>query len=145
MTAIDALRDAHKELKKAVYPARKKAHATEGKLASTFREAMVIWDQMKADGMSLVDRVKGLEAVLRDVWPFTREWKYICSNCNDYGLSMGNCPGDATCGRHKPHLPHEFGTPCWCELGRRFREKPRGGPDDFKAAGRTSKPSRVGR
>lgn len=144
MKFVDPVREAHKELKAAVKPARREAHAKEGRLAATFREAMKAWDQMKADGATLQARVTGLEAMLRDVWPFTREWKYLCSGCEDGGLVFARCPGDATCGRPKEHLPHSYGTPCWCSLGSRFKSKPRGA-DDFTAAGRTSKPARVGR
>lgn len=140
----DPIRQAHQELRKAVPAARRKAHATEGALAAAFREAMVLWDQQKAAGASFADRLKGLDALIRQVWPFTREWKFLCDGCSDYGLVMSNCPGDATCGRGKQHLPHEFGKPCWCSLGSRFKEKPRHA-DDFTQAGRSKQPTRVGR
>jgi hypothetical protein len=144
MTAIDALRQAHQLLRKAVPQSRRKAHQTEGKLASAFRDAMHLWDQLKANGGTLADFLPGLERTLRDAWPQTREWKFLCSQCSDYGLVMAVCPGDATCGRTRPHLPHDFGTPCWCEPGKRYRVKPKPSPDDFTQAGR-SKPTRVGR
>lgn len=144
MNFVDPVREAHKELKAAVRPARREAHAKEGQLASTFRIAMTTWDQMKADGATLDALTRGMEAMLRDVWPFTREWKYLCANCEDGGLVFGQCPGDATCGRHKEHMAHSYGTPCWCSLGSRFKGRQRSA-DDFTAAGRTSKPTRPGR
>lgn len=110
-----------------------KASTTLGRIVL---DAMKEWRDMKAQGIALADRVKGLEAVLREVWPFAREWKYLCAQCDDLGVKIAECPGDATCGRSKEHLPHTFGTPCWCALGQRFKDKPRS-EDDFTAAGRT--------
>jgi hypothetical protein len=118
---------------------------TDGKLAAIFRDTMVMWDQLKANGASLDERVRGLENVLRGAWPFTREWKYVCDHCNDTGLMMAECPGDRTCGRPRPHGAHEFGRSCWCELGKKFRDKPKPAPEDFAAAGKTRKPTLVGR
>lgn len=113
-------------------------------LAAGVMDAMRLWDEQKAAGVPLADRQRALFGVIRDLWPVTREWKYLCTNCSDSGLAIAVCPGDATCGRSKAHLAHEFGTPCWCGLGSRFREKPKPGPEDFTEAGR-SKPTRIGR
>lgn len=121
------------------------AQKVDGKLAVAFGEAMRIVDAQRDAGVPLTERLKGLEAVLRSVWPSVREWKYVCNECHDTGLRMGICPGDATCFRHKAHLPHDFGRPCWCSKGSRFQVKAKPDPSDFQAAGRTSKPSRVGR
>lgn len=119
----------------------------DGILAQTLKAAMGFWDAMKADGASFQARCEALERTLRASWPFTREWKYLCQTCGDYGLEMLECPGDTTCGRLKPHLPHDFGRPCWCSAGARFRGKPKPAPEDFAAAGKTkSKPfTRIGR
>ena len=124
---------------------------TESQLADTVQEALRLWDAQKAEGLPKETRAKNLEQVLRVAWPKGREsgWKYLCTGCNDYGLVMSECPGDATCGRDKAHLPHEFGTPCWCSLGKRFKKPERGPDDDFTTAG-TAKPrhrsfSRMGR
>lgn len=116
-------------------------------LVQTFREAMRIWDAQKAEGISRADRVLGLAQSLKAAWPKGREegWKYLCTGCSDYGLEMHECPGDATCGRDKPHLPHEFGTPCWCSAGKRFKA-PAKTADDFTGAGTvTRKPKQWSR
>jgi hypothetical protein len=118
-----------------------------GVLARTFRAAMVIWDAQKAEGVSKAERVAGLEKTLRVAWPQTREWKYLCGECRDTGLVIRECDGDPQCGcskKHQPHLPHEYGTACWCSLGAKFR-KPKPEPEDYAQAGRTQKMSRVGR
>ncbi len=109
-------------------------------LVETFKGAMLVWDGQKADGVPVVSRIEALSISLRLSWPGqTREWKYLCQHCSDYGLVMAECDGDATCGRDKRHLPHEFGTPCWCSNGNRFRGKPDPKPDDFASAGKTPK------
>lgn len=120
-----------------------------GELRAAYNEAMKFWDEQQAAGTPFTDRVHALEGLLREVWPFTREWKYLCKPCFDTGLVIASCPGDATCGRPRQHGPHDFGTPCWCSLGARFKSPAPAGPDDVEAAGRVKKParqfSRVGR
>ena len=117
---------------------------TDLQLGKTFVAAMELWDGQKANGVTIEDRLICLERTLRAAWPQTREWKFLCQNCRDYGLVIEQCAGDATCGRDRPHLPHDYGTPCWCSAGQRFRERPKPSPEDFTAAGQ-SKPTRIGR
>src|SRR3990167_3501486 len=94
-----------------------------GVLSQTFTAAMALWDQQKADGVGREDRLICLEKTLRAAWPQTREWKYLCRTCADYGLEMATCDGrSGRCGRTRPHLPHEFGTACWCNAGQKFRK-----------------------
>ena len=119
-----------------------------GRLAGAVTEALQIRDEMKAGGASPEQLHASLEAVIRDVWPKGRSepW-HSCGTCSDYGLEMHDCPGDAACGRPRKHAPHDYGTPCWCEKGRRFREKPKPEPSEFTDAGKTpkrSQPTRFG-
>lgn len=125
-----------------------------GNLAQTFTIAMRQWDTQKADGVTVFERLRGLEASLRAAWPQGRErpWQALCADCDDYGLVMARCPGDVTCGPNpgtshprRPHMPHDFGSACHCPKGDRFREKPAPTPDDFTAAGKTTKLQRLGR
>jgi hypothetical protein len=85
------------------------------------------------------------ERSIRLAWPSVREWKYLCHTCDDYGLEMGFCPGDRTCGRDKQHLPHEFGRPCWCSAGAKFRKREVNPDVDHLEAGKTPKPKRFTR
>lgn len=134
---------AHQQKARAVKAARRKAQQTEGPLAATFRVAMEHWDAQKADGVSFAERAKGLEQSLRAAWPKGREegWKYLCDDCSDYGLVMGKCPGNTTCGRTFPHQAHDFGWPCVCPKGARFREKPKSPSDGLTSAGKSPKKS----
>lgn len=152
--ALQGLSDAHGqgELIRAMARLRgavrseRRADAAGGTLAQTFTAAMAIWDQDKANGVTRLDRLIGLDRTLRMAWPVTREWKYMCQSCSDYGLAMSACPGDATCGREKAHNPHEFGTPCWCDAGARYRAKAKPTAEDFTAAGKSpAKPQRLGK
>ena len=85
-------------------------------------------------------------AGLRDTWPRRRPkpwWKcfsrYQCDVCRDYGLILSEiaCPGDGECGDIIPHGAHEFGWPCHCVKGARFRP-PVKSADDFQQARKTT-------
>lgn len=160
--ALDALAKAHgsaeltsamRTVQRTVRTNRKAAGKEVGPFARAVMEALDYRDTLKAQGVSGKDLDKGLEAVLREVWPKGQgdpndpRWA-LCAECNGYGLVMHDCPGDATCGRYQTHAPHDYGTPCWCDKGRRFREKPKPEASEFTDAGKTPKrsgPSRFGR
>jgi hypothetical protein len=139
--------------RKQIFAGRRAAAIVEGRLSRAFADVMRMWDEWRAAAAlpngtpmpSMAERLKGLEAVLRDVWPFTREWKYLCSPCEDNGAVWKDCPGDQRCGRQKTHLAHTYVEPCHCDRGRAFREKPRPGPEDFTAATRSKPMTRMGR
>lgn len=116
----------------------------EGVLAETIRTALQIRDQMKADGATTQECHAALEKTLRASWPQRREWKYLCQDCRDYGLITVECDGGRSCGRDQPHLPHDYGTPCWCSRGEQFKAKPKA-DDDFTQAGTARKMTRLGR
>lgn len=121
---------------------------TESKLASAYLDCLPILDRMKAAGVPFLERIKGLEGVLRQFWPFTREWTYRCSECCDYGLQLRQCDGEqhrCGLGKGKPHLPHDYGTPCWCAEGARYRKRERTDQTAVEAAATVRKPSRFGR
>lgn len=117
-----------------------------GTLAQTIREALEMRERMKADGATWEALDVAMERTVRAAWPKGREtaWMYLCPECRDYGLIMHDCPGDATCGRPKPHLAHDYGTPCWCDKGRRFKERPKS-EQDFTQATKSKPPTRWGR
>ena len=144
--ALKALSDAHggKALAQAfnalqghVRQARRAARAQYGTLAQTFMAAMQIWDAQKAEGVPKAERLQGLEKTLKASWPQTRVWKYLCNECMDIGLVYYDCSGGSECGRHKPHLAHTYGRPCFCAKGERFRDKQKPAAEDFKQAGFT--------
>lgn len=118
---------------------------TAGTLAATIQEALRLVDVQRAAGMSESELATFLELTVRTAWPVGRPWIYICQHCHDCGLRMQTCPGDATCGRSKRHAPHEFGEPCWCGVGNRFRLKPKTDDDFTQATKQPKKPVRFGR
>src|SRR6185503_9128267 len=113
--------------------ARREAASRLGTLAKTYIAAMAIWDRQKADGVPLEARYEAMEQSIRLAWPRGREhaWHFLCASCSDYGLEMHQCPGDASCGRQRPHLAHDYGRPCWCQKGARFKDKPKPTGEDF--------------
>lgn len=162
MTVKDALREAHQLLRKAV-PAKRKLPHTDSVLAQTYHAAMVQWDQQKADGMPLAERLAALEKILRAAWPFTRTWHYGCDACSDTGWEPGVCRngscgrpfklpkqrGDDWTGRGRCTEGHTFVRPCSCAKGRAFWQQlmhERSPEDAITTAARTSKSmTRLGR
>lgn len=110
-------------------------------LSKTIFEAMKVRSEMLTDGASQTEANAVLEEAVRKAWPTVREWKYLCSKCSDYGLEMRECPGDATCGRPNPHLPHEYGMPCTCSRGERYRPKSQASTDE--SLGKRKKPAKT--
>jgi len=153
-TALAALAEAHgpaalayayAKLKTAVRRQRREQQIS-SVLGATIDAAVRLRLQMREDGASEQELAAGLEQTVRASWPFTREWKYLCHNCDDTGGEWRACPGDATCGRDAPHRPHDFVKPCWCSLGRRFREKtkPTDGDDFTESTKGKHRPTRFG-
>lgn len=119
----DVLKEEHRALRQAVSLSRhawKKSHSV---LVRSIYTALDQWDTQKADGVPHEERAQYLERTVRACWPFVREWKYLCHLCNDTGLVMHECSGDATCGRGKPHNWHTYGVPCRCGKGSGFRPR----------------------
>ena len=137
--SLDALRKSHQELRKAVPKLRAIARQEDGDLHALGKETFRIWDRMRENGESFEDRCAYLVGILKQILRFGREWKYLCQQCDDYGLILAECSGDSACGRHKPHLAHSFGTPCVCSKGNAFRA-PAPTSSDYTAAGKTAKP-----
>lgn len=102
--------------------------------------------ELRANGADREAIDLATERLVKSRWPMGRTWKYLCEGCADYGLEMGFCPGDRTCGRDKQHLPHAFGRPCWCSAGAKFKRRETNPDADFQQAGKVQKPlKRFGR
>lgn len=149
-----ALADAFRTTQRMVQQKRRKQKQVFGPLATAVMECIQLRDKMKADGVTGDDLNRGLEGVLRDMWPKphgrTAPWRLLCEKCNDYGYEYFQCPGDHTCGpnpaKHedrKPHAPHEFVRPCFCAKGRTMLEKREHTPDD--ATTQAAKPKKMTR
>lgn len=142
MTFIDPLKQAHDLLRAAVGPSRKLAHKVEGKLATAFREAMHLWDALKAKGGTMTDLVAGLEQTLRQHWPKGEcgcpRCRWTCRDCEDIGAIFERRSARIYGGQMVSVV-----VPCHCLKGNRFRPKAVD-QDDFRQAAR-SKPTRIGR
>lgn len=163
---LPELIEAHRTLRRKIRASRLKQSSAFGPLATAYGEMVTLSDEMKANGATFEERQYGIDATLRQMWPFTRAWKYLCDRCNDTGLVMRICRDGDRCdgvstradsafqpaGKFarlctlSPDYEHEYGQPCLCSLGSRFRERPKHESGDFSNAGRGSqKPTRVGR
>jgi hypothetical protein len=92
--------------------------------------------EMKAAGSDERACDAAVERSLREVWPFTREWKYLCNACDDTGLQL-TLEQTTVYGTREVWI----GRPCQCSLGNRFRPKA-ASEQDFTQAGKTPKPQK---
>jgi hypothetical protein len=136
-----------------------------GKLASAFKEAMVMAAQMRLNGVVEADIRQGVENVLRDAWVKGREepWHYTCRLCDDSGWQIKTCT-NRSCGRpfklpgqHSDDVTgqgtcrgdHTYAQPCVCERGQAQRRgllQQRTAEDAVSAAAKTTtKFTRLGR
>lgn len=165
-----ALRSAFRVIQRSVRAIRRDGEADS--LGKVVMEAIDFRDKLKAEGVEKADLDAGLESLLRERWPKpfdrTAPWRYLCEGCGDTGLVMYLCrPGMRCAGistrtdgsGDKPgkyqrlcvgssSYVHDYGEPCDCPKGSRFRTGRRNNtPDDFTTATK-SKPkpmSRFGR
>lgn len=139
---------------------RREAHrAGVGVLSRTIHDALEIREQMKASGTPKDELDAYFEQVVRRSWPFTREWKYLCNQCDDTGRVLmvcrkgARCQGVSTVPGHTricakepdSDYEHEYGEPCYCSLGQRFKSRPKTQVDELAQIGKVSKPTRFGR
>jgi hypothetical protein len=106
----------------------------------------------RAHGVSQEDAVRGIEEVVRAVWPVRRsKFPPTCTICDDLGWRVVECHHGLRCGRERcswaeDAWTHPFVVPCGCTTGDRFRrsgQRPRVTPeDDLAAAGKTRKSTR---
>lgn len=124
----------------------KPPNTSDSVLVQSIMGAIAQRDAQKAAGASDAELDANLEATLRACWPVTREWKYLCETCGDTGWRVQTCPADP-CLRDRPHLPHEYVTPCWCAKGQHQRAKPAEDTVLNNAADTTTRrrPTRIGR
>lgn len=100
----------------------------------------------RAQGVSQEDAVKGLEEVVRAVWPARRsKFPPACTVCEDLGWRLVECHHGLRCGRERcswadETWTHPFVVPCGCAQGDRFRrsgQRPVRSPEDeVEAAGK---------
>lgn len=146
-----ALAEAFRVTQRAIRKQRRAHTAEFGPLATSIMQAIDIRDKMKADGVVGDDLNRGLEGVLRDLWPKphgrTTPWRFKCETCSDYGYENFTCAGDETCGRTIPHAAHDYVRPCFCDKGRTMIERSKPTPDDSttKAAKKKTKMTQWGR
>lgn len=115
-------------------------------IAATLTNLIRLWDQQRAKGVPRAARLKVVEAILRQRWPARRAWTPACTACDDTGLLIMTCEGQACELGSDSHEAHTYGQACRCLAGRRYR--PFGKEcHDFRQAGqiRPRRMTRIGR
>ncbi len=139
-----------------------------GDLADTIKAMLAERDHQRAAGASETELARNMEQSLRAALPQERPWKYLCRECDDTGLIIRTCrrgqrcdgiasridssqdrPGKYTrlCAKAPDSdYEHEYGEPCWCNAGNRFKARPQSEIDPVQEATKApKKPTRWGR
>ena len=141
----DPLREAHRELRKSVREARRAfAQSPLSRFVRAMREAMDDFRTARSEGVSREDGIRGIEAVLRDVWPKeASKFAPKCSTCDDTGWRELFCDDRMRCGREwcakRPETQHAYVEPCHCAEGEKKRKRTWNGSEHIGAVGRTAK------
>lgn len=142
----DPLRAEHQRLKAEARATRRSfASGPQGAIARELRAAMTEYHRMREQGVSREDACKGLEAVIREVWPKgTTKFPPTCEVCEDPGWIERTCWAEQRCGRkvcvdRHPSFEHAYVEPCHCLQGERHRRKVRTVEDQLAAVGKTTK------
>ena len=138
--------NAEVEAERRAIRSRRRAFAqTDGPFVKAMKGAMVEYDKMRKDGVSREDAIRGLEAVLRDSWPFkTTQFPAQCDVCDDTGFREVTCWAEQRCGRKRcahehPAFEHAMAVPCDCTAGDRHRAKSGYTGEAIAAVGRRQK------
>lgn len=116
-------------------------------LAKELWGAMTEYHKMRAAGLSRIDAVKGLETVLRALWPLPpTKFEPRCQNCEDTGYSQRLCWDQERCGRkfcaNHAEYEHPYVEPCFCLSGERHKARTASAADVAASLGKVSKPKR---
>lgn len=137
--------DAFREQRQAIREARRAfASSPDAGFARAMREAMAEYQQARMNGVSQADAIRGIEAVLRDVWPRkVSKFAPACSVCEDTGWELRTCCHGMRCQRRScqeahPAEEHAYAVWCACPAGDKFRVR-RADEDAVAAAGRMPK------
>lgn len=128
--------------------ARKIFAQTFGPFVKAMREVIDAYLQARAEGVSRVDAAKGVEAVLRSVWPFPpTKFGPQCLICDDIGYEELLCRVWARCRREKcvskgEDWQHLYVVPCTCQKGDKFRPRTYTPDDAMAQVGKVSKPKK---
>jgi hypothetical protein len=116
------------------------ARSTEGRFGPVMRKAMDQFHRMRTEGVSREDAIRGIDAELRDSWPFPPTKFPACSGCDGTGWRITTCTHQARCGRERPcslqtpDFEHDYAVECECTAGERFRKQRFDNPEEHLAA-----------
>lgn len=134
-----------KGLRKLARDGRKAFTASpDSRFVQVMRETMKEYIAAREQGVSREDAVKGIESVLREVWPQRTSKFDTCAECDGGGWRITVCDYNLRCGRKwcastPPEWEHNYAVPCDCVSGDRMRPKPRAAGDELTTVGRTKR------
>lgn len=125
-TRLNPLPKEQQAEKRAAIRARKAFAEVFSPFVKAMREAVSEYLHFRSKGVSREDGIKGIEAVLRDVWPKrVSKFSAQCDACDDTGFEPHTCQPYARCGskfceRKGDEHQHTFVRFCQCEKGQAF-------------------------
>lgn len=145
--STDALREEHESLQRAVAASRRQfAVSSDSAFVREMKKAIEDYLELRARGMSREDGIKGLEAVLREMWP-NKPSKFApeCAACDDTGWREMTCWAEQRCSRTRcqevhPAHEHRYVVPCDCSRGDKRAGRNMDTPDAIAEAMRVRKP-----
>lgn len=106
--------------------------------------ALLEYLKYRKAGVSKLDAVRGVEAIIRETWPLPpTKFEPRCQNCEDTGWSERLCWDQERCGRrfcgNHSEYEHRYVEPCFCLAGERHKARIATVDDAIARAGKTAK------
>lgn len=145
-TRLNALPDETTQEKREKLKARKVFASVFGPFVRAMRECMEAYHVARKQGVERADAAKGIEAVLRDLWPkAVTKFPPQCDVCDDLGYEELICRPYARCQRERcqprgESWQHRYVTPCSCPRGERMRPRVYQPEEVAASLGKVSKP-----
>lgn len=116
------------------------ARSQDGQIATQLKDAWREYERMRREGVSRDDACRGLELILRDVFPAT-PYGPDCTICDDTGWRIKTCSDRLRCARRRcahadPEWEHTYAVLCDCPKGDAKRQRVLAAEDALAAVGR---------
>jgi hypothetical protein len=149
-TKLNALPDDTRADKRESLKARKVFAAVFSPFVRAMHECMNAYRDARAQGLERADAAKGIEHVLREMWPKpASKFGPTCQACGDTGYEEYVCRQWARCERHScqrkgDDWQHTYVRVCECVKGQGFARAAmrKTQPDTTETIGKVTKPKR---
>jgi hypothetical protein len=144
-TRLNSLPEDARQEKREKLTARRVFAKAFGPFVKAMRECMTAYHDARQQGMDRADAAKGIEHVLREMWPKApSKFQPQCLICDDLGLEELLCRPYARCQREicqrkGEDWQHLYVGPCGCPKGDKFRPKVYQPAEQAASVGKVSK------